>query len=122
MRSLASVRRAREREREKRKGGGQEAAKAAREVVIPDVITVQELAGRMAIRAVEILKFLAREGVMLKGSDVIDTDTAELVYPQAGAESERHHPGAGHAAASGQPGAGAACSGNQPSELDSDFE
>jgi len=84
MRSLASVRRAREREREKRKGGGQEAAKAAREVVIPDVITVQELAGRMAIRAVEILKFLAREGVMLKGSDVIDTDTAELVATEFG--------------------------------------
>ncbi len=84
MRSLASVRRAREREREKRKGGGQEAAKAAREVVIPDVITVQELAGRMATRAVEILKFLAREGVMLKASDVIDTDTAELVATEFG--------------------------------------
>ncbi len=84
MRSLASVRRAREREREKRKGGGQEAAKAAREVVIPDVITVQELAGRMAIRGVEIIKFLAREGMMLKGSDVIDTDTAELVATEFG--------------------------------------
>jgi len=84
MRSLASVRRAREREREKRKGGSQEAAKAAREVVIPDVITVQELAGRMAIRAVEIIKFLAREGVMLKTSDVIDTDTAELVATEFG--------------------------------------
>jgi translation initiation factor IF-2 len=84
MRSLASVRRAREREREKRKGGSQEAAKAAREVVIPDVITVQELAGRMAIRGVEIIKFLAREGMMLKGSDVIDTDTAELVATEFG--------------------------------------
>jgi translation initiation factor IF-2 len=84
MRSLASVRRAREREREKRKGGGQESAKAAREVVIPDVITVQELAGRMATRAVEIIKFLAREGVMLKINDVIDTDTAELVATEFG--------------------------------------
>jgi translation initiation factor IF-2 len=84
MRSLASVRRAREREREKRRGGGQEAAKAAREVVIPDVITVQELAGRMAIRAVEIIKFLAREGVMLKATDVIESDTAELVASEFG--------------------------------------
>jgi len=84
MRSLASVRRAREREREKRRGGAQESAKAAREVVIPDVITVQELAGRMAIRAVEILKFLAREGLMLKASDVIESDTAELVASEFG--------------------------------------
>ena len=84
MRSLASVRRAREREREKRKGGSAEAAKAAREVVIPDVITVAELAGRMAIRAVEIIKFLAREGMMLKPSDVIDSDTAELVATEFG--------------------------------------
>jgi translation initiation factor IF-2 len=84
MRSLASVRRAREREREKRRGGGQETAKAAREVVIPDVITVSELANRMAIRAVEISKFLAREGMMLKASDVIESDTAELVATEFG--------------------------------------
>jgi translation initiation factor IF-2 len=78
------VRRAREREREKRRGGPQEVAKGAREVVIPDVITVQELAGRMAIRAVEIIKFLAREGLMLKASDVIESDTAELVAAEFG--------------------------------------
>src|SRR5205823_7860439 len=84
MRSLASVRRAREREREKRKGGGQEQSRAAREVVIPDVITVQELAGRMAIRGVEIIKFLMRQGLMLKINDVIDNDTAELVATEFG--------------------------------------
>ncbi|MFI4966936.1 MAG: translation initiation factor IF-2, partial [Caulobacterales bacterium] len=84
MRSLASVRRAREREREKRKGGGQEAARAAREVVIPDVITVAELANRMAIRGAEIIKFLMRQGVMLKSGDVIDNDTAELVATEFG--------------------------------------
>ncbi len=84
MRSLASVRRAREREREKRKGGSQEQARAAREVVIPDVITVAELANRMAIRGVEIIKFLMRQGVMLKINDVIDNDTAELVATEFG--------------------------------------
>ncbi|HEX5776801.1 MAG TPA: translation initiation factor IF-2 [Caulobacteraceae bacterium] len=84
MRSLASVRRAREREREKRKGGGVEQAKVAREVVIPDVITVQELANRMATRGVEIIKFLMREGMMLKINDVIDNDTAELVATEFG--------------------------------------
>ncbi|HYG28436.1 MAG TPA: translation initiation factor IF-2 N-terminal domain-containing protein, partial [Caulobacteraceae bacterium] len=84
MRSLASVRRAREREREKRKGGGVEQAKVAREVVIPDVITVQELANRMATRGVEIIKFLMRQGVMLRINDVIDNDTAELVATEFG--------------------------------------
>jgi translation initiation factor IF-2 len=84
IRSLASVRRAREREREKRRGGAQEAAKSAREVVIPDVITVQELASRMAIRVVEIIKFLGREGLMLKATDVIESDTAELVATEFG--------------------------------------
>ena len=84
LRSLASVRRAREREREKRKGGGQEQAKTPREVIIPDVITVQELAGRMATRGVEIIKFLVRQGLMLKTNDVIDSDTAELVATEFG--------------------------------------
>jgi translation initiation factor IF-2 len=84
MRSLASVRRAREREREKRKGGAQESSRTAREVVIPDVITVGDLANRMATRGVEIIKFLAREGLMLKVSDVIESDTAELVATEFG--------------------------------------
>ncbi|MBW3559866.1 MAG: translation initiation factor IF-2, partial [Proteobacteria bacterium] len=84
MRSLASVRRAREREKEKRKGGGSEQAVGAREVVIPDVITVGELANRMAIRGVEIIKFLMRQGAMLKINDVLDTDTAELVATEFG--------------------------------------
>jgi translation initiation factor IF-2 len=84
MRSLASVRRAREREREKRKGGAQEAARTAREVVIPDIITVGELANRMATRGVEVIKFLAREGLMLKITDVIESDTAELVATEFG--------------------------------------
>ncbi|HWU48686.1 MAG TPA: translation initiation factor IF-2 [Asticcacaulis sp.] len=84
MRSLASVRRAREREREKRKGHQVEQARVAREVVIPDVITVQELSNRMAVRAVDIIKMLMKQGMMLKINDVIDTDTAELVASEFG--------------------------------------
>jgi translation initiation factor IF-2 len=84
MRSLASVKRAREREREKRKGNTTEQARTAREVVIPDIITVQELSNRMAVRAVDIIKFLMRQGMMLKINDVIDTDTAELVASEFG--------------------------------------
>ena len=84
MRSLASVRRAREREKEKRGGGQTEAPKVVRDVVIPDVITVQELSNRMATRGVDIIKFLMREGMMLKINDVIDSDTAELVAQEFG--------------------------------------
>jgi translation initiation factor IF-2 len=83
MRSLASVRRAREREKEKRRGGAEQ-ARVAREVIIPDVITVQELSNRMAVRGVDIIKFLMRQGVMLKINDVIDNDTAELVATEFG--------------------------------------
>jgi translation initiation factor IF-2 len=84
MRSLASVRRAREREKEKRKGGVTETPRVAREVVIPDIITVQELSNRMAVRGVDIIKFLMRQGMMLKINDVIDNDTAELVATDFG--------------------------------------
>jgi translation initiation factor IF-2 len=84
MRSLASVRRAREREKEKRKGGSTDAPNRPREVVIPDIITVQELSNRMAVRGVDIVKFLMRQGLMMKITDVIDTDTAELVADEFG--------------------------------------
>ena len=84
MRSLASVRRAREREREKRKGSQVEQARVTRDVVIPDVITVQELSNRMAVRAVDIIKMLMKQGMMLKINDVIDSDTAELVATEFG--------------------------------------
>lgn len=84
MRSLASVRRAREREKEKRKGGSTDAPNRPREVVIPDVITVQELSNRMAVRGVDIIKFLMRQGMMMKINDVIDSDTAELVAEEFG--------------------------------------
>ena len=84
MRSLASVRRAREREKEKRRGGAQEQQKVARDVVIPDVITVQDLSQRMATRAVDVIKFMMRQGMMLKVNDVLDADTAELIATEFG--------------------------------------
>jgi translation initiation factor IF-2 len=86
MRSLASVRRAREREKEKRtKGvGGADQARVAREVVIPDAITVQDLAQRMATRSVDIIKYLMRQGTMLTINDVLDADTAELIASEFG--------------------------------------
>ena len=89
MRSLASVRRAREREKEKRKGGSTDAPNRPREVVIPDVITVGDLANRMAVRGVDIVKFLMRQGMMVKITDVIDTDTAELIADEYGMTVKR---------------------------------
>ncbi|HEV7227486.1 translation initiation factor IF-2 [Brevundimonas sp.] len=89
MRSLASVRRAREREKEKRKGGSTDAPNRPREVVIPDTITVGELANRMAIRGADVVKFLMRQGLMMKINDVIDSDTAELVAEEYGMAVKR---------------------------------
>ena len=85
-RSLASVRRAREREkRMSASGGGSEATKKIiREVVIPEVITVQDLAIRMAIRSGEVIKSLMKSGVLATTNQTIDGDTAELVVMEFG--------------------------------------
>ncbi|HTZ35820.1 MAG TPA: translation initiation factor IF-2, partial [Stellaceae bacterium] len=83
MRSLASVRRARERERMRIHGGGDQ-HKVVREVVVPETITVQELANRMAERGVDVVKSLMRMGVMATVNQVIDADTAELVVSEFG--------------------------------------
>jgi translation initiation factor IF-2 len=82
MRSLASVRRARERERQRMMR--QEQPKIVREVVIPETITIQELANRMAERAADVIKSLMRMGVMATINQVIDADTAELVVTEFG--------------------------------------
>src|SRR5277367_2879131 len=84
MRSLASVRRARERERQRLHQGDQEQIKVVREVVIPETITVQELSNRMAERGVDVIKSLMRIGVMATVNQVIDADTAELVVTEFG--------------------------------------
>src|SRR5271157_6326001 len=84
MRSLASVRRARERERQRLHQGEQEQAKIVRDVVIPETITVQELASRMAERGADVIKALMRMGVMATINQVIDADTAELVVNEFG--------------------------------------
>jgi translation initiation factor IF-2 len=84
-RSLASVRRAREREKQRRTAGGGDREKIAREVVVPEAITVQELANRMAERAVDVMKFLMQQdGQMVRMNDVLDADTAELIVEEFG--------------------------------------
>ncbi len=84
VRSLASVKRARERERRRQLAAQQQQQRVVREVVIPEMITVQELANRMATRAVDIIKNLMKQGVMAKINDVIDSDTAQLIAEEYG--------------------------------------
>ena len=83
-RSLASLRR--QREKEKRLGAAQEIVteKISRDVVIPDVITIQELANRMAERSVDVIKLLMKQGQMMKINDVLDSDSAQLVAEEMG--------------------------------------
>ena len=88
-RSLASLKRRREREKMKAAGIPQQREKIAREVVIPEVITIQELANRMTERAVDVIKFLMKQGEMHKINDVIDADTAELIVEDFGHTAKR---------------------------------
>ncbi len=83
-RSLASVRRAREKERQKLRQQSAEMAKVIRDVVIPEAITVQELANRMAERGAGVIKSLMKMGVMATINQSIDGDTAELVAAEFG--------------------------------------
>src|SRR5262249_8599637 len=58
--------------------------KLGREVTIPEAITIQELANRMAERAVDVIRLLMKQGQMLKITDVIDADTAQLIAEELG--------------------------------------
>jgi translation initiation factor IF-2 len=58
--------------------------KIQREVVIPEAITIQELANRMAERAVDVIRLLMQQGQMLKITDSIDADTAQLLAEEMG--------------------------------------
>lgn len=58
--------------------------KLSREVVLPETITIQELASRMSERAVDVIKLLMKQGQMAKITDVIDADTAQLIAEELG--------------------------------------
>jgi translation initiation factor IF-2 len=84
--SLAAMRR----RRDKKMGRTQQAQpKLSREVTIPEAITVQELANRMAERSVDVIKLLMQQGQMVKINDVLDADTAELVATELGHSVKR---------------------------------
>ncbi|RUU03823.1 translation initiation factor IF-2 [Mesorhizobium sp. USDA-HM6] len=81
-RSLSSMRR--RQEKFKRALHNEPREKVMREVILPETITIQELAQRMSERAVDVVKFFMKQGQILKPGDVIDADTAELVASEFG--------------------------------------
>ncbi|CCV03235.1 translation initiation factor IF-2 [Mesorhizobium metallidurans STM 2683] len=81
-RSLSSMRR--RQEKFKRAMHNEPREKVMREVILPETITIQELAQRMSERAVDVVKFFMKQGQILKPGDVIDADTAELVATEFG--------------------------------------
>ncbi len=91
VRSLAAYRRAREREKQRLRAEQQpqERRKVSREVVLPESITVQELASRMAEKGADVVKILFKMGVMATINQVIDADTAELVATEMGHRVKR---------------------------------
>ena len=89
-RSLAALKRAREKER-RAQGGGSSAPreKQVRDVVVPEAITVQELANRMAEKGADLVKSLFNMGMMVTVNQTIDADTAELLVEDFGHRIKR---------------------------------
>lgn len=86
-RSMASIKRA----RQKLKSTDQpkEVSKVIRDVDIPDMITVGELANRMAVRSAEVVKYLMSIGTIATINQSIDGDTAEVICSEFGHKPRR---------------------------------
>ena len=81
--SLAKLKRAREKEKLQSQDQNDE-TKISRDVAIPDIITVQDLANRMAEKTADVVKTLMKMGVMANAAQSLDADTAELVVSELG--------------------------------------
>jgi translation initiation factor IF-2 len=86
-RSIASFRR--RTQRLKGHAANEPKEKLIREVIIPEAITIQELANRMSERAVDVIRMLMKQGAMHKITDVIDADTAQLIAEELGHSVKR---------------------------------
>ncbi|MGR3519714.1 MAG: translation initiation factor IF-2 [Roseovarius sp.] len=82
--SMAAMKRKQERARQKAMGGTQEREKVVRDVQLPEVIVVSELANRMAERVGDVVKALMQNGMMVTQNQSIDADTAELIIEEFG--------------------------------------
>lgn len=88
-RSLAALKRAREKEKRSHTAFSGPREKQVREVVVPDTITVQELANRMAEKGSDLVKALFKMGSPVTINQTIDQDTAELLVTEFGHEIKR---------------------------------
>ncbi len=89
-RSLAALKRAREKERRAHFGGQtQQREKQVRDVIVPEAITVQELANRMAEKGADLVKAMFKMGMMVTVNQTIDQDTAELLVTEFGHNIQR---------------------------------
>lgn len=88
-RSMASIKRAREKERMKLQRQEMVQEKISREVTIPEAITVQELSNRMAVKVSDVIKFFMKMGTMVTITQSIDGDTAQLVAEEMGHKVKR---------------------------------
>ena len=84
-RSLASVKRARLKEKKSENSDQKkEAIKVIKDVNVPEQITIQELSNRMAERSADIIKFLFNMKVVATINHIIDKDTAEYIVKEFG--------------------------------------
>lgn len=88
-RSLAALKRAREKEKRSHTSSSGPREKQVREVIVPDAITVQELANRMAEKGSDLVKALFKMGMPVTINQTIDQDTAELLVTEFGHEIKR---------------------------------
>lgn len=86
-RSLSSIRRARQKNKQASKAN--EEVKVIKEVIIPETISIQELSNRMAVRTGEVVKCLMKLGMMVTANQIIDSDTAELIVSEFGHKVKR---------------------------------
>lgn len=88
-RSLAALKRAREKEKRAHTGPREPQAKQVRDVQVPEAITVQELANRMAEKGADLVKALFKMGMPVTVNQTIDQDTAELLVTEFGHNIKR---------------------------------
>jgi translation initiation factor IF-2 len=83
-RSMAAMRRRQERSKSRGSGRQEPREKVIRDVILPEAITVQELANRMAERVSDLIKSMMKSGIMVTQNETIDQDTAELLIEEFG--------------------------------------
>lgn len=88
-RSMAALRRQREKARRGHNFDNKPAEKIIKDVILPESITVQELANRMSERVADVTKELMKLGMLVTANQIIDADTAELIITTFGHNFKR---------------------------------